>query len=286
MKDGFVRLEGLEIHHVHGGAGSPPVLFIHGLGSAGYLEWRFNLPVIGRSHRVFAPDLPGFGRSEKPRAGYGIPLFSRVVDEYIRDLSLKPVLVGASMGGRVAIEVALRRPEAVRKVVLVNALGVVRPNLQPFYPLLLVPKLGEGMLGLMREALHRLPPHLIRRYAGRYMGLPGDLERLLDEDYLAGLREMHASAGYPRAYVATVRSLADPRQFRTHNQLMARLAATGLPVRLIWGARDKLLPLDRARLAHQRLPGSRLAIIERSGHTPQAEDPEGFNNVLEDFLAS
>jgi len=271
------------VHHVHGGRGAPPVLFLHGLGSAGYLEWRFNLPVIARSRRVFAPDLPGFGRSHRPASGYGIPLFARVVEEYIRARRIQPVLVGASMGGRVALEVALRRPRSVRSLVLVNALGVVRPNVQPFYPLVLLPRVGEGVLRLMREGLHRLPPHAIRRLARRYMGLRGDVDRLLDESYLGHMRELHAGEGYSAAYAATVRSLVRADAYAA-DSLLPRLAETNLPVLLIWGEGDTLLPLTRARLAHQRLPGAELEIIQGAGHAPQSERPDEFNRVLEDFL--
>jgi len=259
------------------------VVFIHGLGSAGYLEWRYTLTAVARAHRVFAPDLPGFGRSEKPVSGYGIPLFARVIDEYIRTRRLKPVLVGASMGGRVALDVALRSPGSVRKLVLVNSLGVVRPTVHPFYPLLLVPRVGEGMLGLMREALHRLSPEQVRRYARRFAGVSGDVERILDDVYLSGLREMHATDGFPRAYVSTVRALARPEAYRA-TPLMARLAECGLPVLLIWGARDRLLPVARARAALEGLPGARMAVIEDAGHTPQVERPEEFNRVLEAFF--
>lgn len=285
MRGGFVRLDGLLVHHVFGGSGSPPVLFVHGLGSAGYLEWRFNLPVIARSHSVFAPDLPGFGRSEQPVDGYGIPLFTRVVEAYIRERALRPVLVGSSMGGRVALEVALRCPDVVQKLVLVNALGVVRPNVQLFYPLLLLPRVGEGMLGLMRETLHRLPPAAIRRYARRYLRVPGDVERLLDESYLTAMREMHATEGYPRAYLSTVRALARRESYQS-DLLLAGLRASGLPVMLVWGEGDRLLPLARAREAHRQLPGARLEVIEGAGHAPQSEQPDQLNRVLEDFLAN
>ena len=88
-----------------------------------------------------------------------------------------------------------------------------------------------------------------------------------------------------RAYAATLRSLATPESYRT-DLLLARLAETGLPVLLVWGEDDRLLPLARARLAHRRLPGSRLEVIAGAGHAPQAEQPEAFNDVLERFLAS
>jgi pimeloyl-ACP methyl ester carboxylesterase len=284
VRGGYVAAGGLQVHHVYGGRGAPPVLFVHGLGSAGYLEWRFNLPDIARSHQVFALDLPGFGRSEQPPDGYGIPLFAGVVEEYIRAQGIRPVLVGTSMGGRVALEVALRSPGALRKMVLVNALGVVRPNVQLFYPLVLVPGLGEAVLTLMREVLHRVPPAAIQRYARRFLQAPEDVERLMDDAFLASMREMYATEGYPRAYASTVRALAE-RQARDSAGLMARLAGTSLPVLLIWGEEDRLLPVSRAREAVRSLPGARLEVIEGAGHTPQAERPDRFNRVLEDFLA-
>lgn len=285
MRGGYVEVEGLRVHHVYGGSGAPPVLFVHGLGSAGYLEWRFTLPAIARTHQVLAPDLPGFGRSDQPPDGYGIPLFANVVEEYIRARGVRPVLVGTSMGGRVALEVALRSPEAVEKLVLVNALGVVRPNVQLFYPLVLVPRVGEAVLGLMREALHRLPPAAIQAYARRFVSDPEDVARVLDEAFLAGMREMHATEGYARAYASTVRALAD-RQAHRSAALLERLAATRLPVLLIWGEGDRLLPVARAREAVRALPDARLEVIEGAGHTPQAERPDRFNRVLEDFLAA
>jgi pimeloyl-ACP methyl ester carboxylesterase len=284
MRGGYVEVDGLRVHHVYAGSGSPPVLFVHGLGSAGYLEWRFNLPAIARTHRVLAPDLPGFGRSDQPPDGYGIPLFADVIEGYIRARGIRPVLVGASMGGRVALEVALRSPEAIEKLVLVNALGVVRPNVQLFYPLVLLPRVGEAVLGVMREALHRLPPAAIQRYARRFVQDPGDVERVLDEAFLTAMREMHAREGYARAYASTVRALADRRAHRSA-ALLERLAATRLPVLLIWGEGDRLLPVARARQAVQALPGARLEVIEGAGHTPQAERPDRFNRALEDFLA-
>lgn len=284
MRGGYLRIGDMHVHHVYGGRGTPPVLFVHGLGSAGYMEWRFNLPVLARSHRVFAPDLPGFGRSDRPHDGYGIALFARVLEEYIGMHGLRPVVVGASMGGRVALEVALRRPDLVRKLVLVNALGVVRPNVQAFYSLVLLPRVGEGVLHLMKEGLHRLPPYAVRRGARRFLGVQADVDRLLDEAYLESLREMHAAEGYPRAYAATVRSLARPDSYRS-DSLMTRLAETGLPVLMIWGEGDRLLPVSRARLVQERLPGTRLVVIAGAGHAPQAERPEEFNRALTAFIA-
>jgi pimeloyl-ACP methyl ester carboxylesterase len=285
LRSGFVDVGGLQLHHTFAGRGSPAVVFVHGLGSSGYIEWRFNLPQLARSHRVLAPDLPGFGKSAKPATGYGVPLFAGSVEGYLRSLRLRAgVLVGASMGGRVAMEVALRRPDLVRKLVLVNTLGLGRPRLRLPYPLVMVPRVGETVMGLLRGTLRRSSGDSIRRFARRYLGFSGDLERTMDDAYLAELRALHEADGYHQAYLATVRSLARPGPLARGTDLVTGLAKTGIPILLVWGAQDPLFPLEHAERAHRDLPGSRLAVIEGAGHTPQAERPDEFNRVLESFL--
>lgn len=285
LRSGFVRAGDLRLHHTFAGRGSPPGVLIHGLGSSGYLEWRFNLAPLARSRRVFAPDLPGFGRSEKPSLSYGIPLFTRAVQQYLRALRLRQVaLVGASLGGRVAAEVAFNHPQRVSHLVLVNTFGLGRPRVQVMYPLFTLPRVGEAMLRLTRGALRRGSPRTLRRIAGRYLRTPGDLERTMDDAYLAELRALHDAEGFHDAYLSTVRSLARPGSILAGGDLVPRLRATGLPILLIWGSADPLFPVEHAERAHREIPGSRLAVFEGAGHTPQAERPDEFNRVLESFL--
>src|SRR2546427_13156557 len=78
MQSGFVDMGSLRVHHMHGGRGSA-VVFVHGLGSSGYMEGRQNLEATAARHRVFAPDLPGYGRTHKPRVPYSIPYFARFI---------------------------------------------------------------------------------------------------------------------------------------------------------------------------------------------------------------
>jgi len=284
LESGFVRPGGLSLHQTRGGRGDPPVLFIHGLGSSGYIEWRFTLPVFARSRRVLAPDLPGFGRSEKPRLPYGLRLFERTIYDYVRTVAEGPAdVVGTSMGGRIAIDFALTHPRLVRRLVLVNSLGLGPPRPGPFYPLVAVPRVGEAVLRGLRGALGGLPPALIRKAAGRSRGMSVDPERALGAGYLADLREMHAAEGYHEAYLATVRSLARPDTFSA-TDLTAHLAEVGVPLLLVWGADDPLFPIATARRAHRLLPNSGLAVIKGAGHTPQVERPDEFNQVVARFL--
>ena len=284
IRDGYLKLGNLTIHHTYGGSGSP-VLFIHGLGSSGYIEWRFNLVRTSRNHRVFAPDLPGYGRSDKPRAArYGIPYFAKTIDRYMQNRHLRgAAVVGTSMGGRIALELALRYPERVGKLVLVNSLGLGRPRIQPYYPVMLLPRLGESLLHGLRHGLRLAPSHLIRRVSARFTGATGDLEKTMSDEYLDHLREMYEAEGYTDAYLATVRSLGSPRSL-IGMDVSRRLDHLEVPVLLIWGANDPLFPLEQARRALDLIPGSRLAVIEGAGHTPQAERPEEFNKQLAAFL--
>ncbi len=283
----MLHMGSLRVHHTHGGRGAP-VLFIHGLGSSGYLEWRFNLEPAAVGHRVYAPDLPGFGRSEKPRARYGIPYFTRFIERYMEGRGLRSAaIVGASLGGRVALELALKHPQRVSKLVLVNSLGLGRPSMRLTYGLITLPRVGETMMNVTRNALNWVPAAMIRRVAGRYVGASADLSRTMDDGYLDNLRELYAAEGYHDAYLATVRSLVTPTAlFGNEYDVSGRLREIKVPLQLIWGADDPLFPLVHATRAHALVNNSRLAVIEGAGHTPQAERPEEFNRVLLDFLNS
>ncbi|HET7421447.1 MAG TPA: alpha/beta fold hydrolase [Candidatus Dormibacteraeota bacterium] len=288
IRSGFVEVGKLRVHHTYGGHGSP-VVFIHGLGSSGYMEWRQNLESFAARHRVLAPDLPGYGRTDKPRARYTIPFFARFVRRYMAERGLRSAsVVGASLGGRVALEVALEEPKLVRKLVLVNTLGLGRPQVgaaQFAYGLVTIPRVGEAVMGLARDALRWAPPRMIRRVAGRYTGISTDLDRTMDDAYLSDLREMYGAEGFHDAYLSTVRSLVNPRALMGgHHDVTHRLNELKIPVQLIWGANDPLFPIAHASRAQTLISHARLAIIDGAGHTPQAERPEEFNRVLHQFL--
>ena len=288
VRSGFVEMGSLRVHHMLGGRGSA-VVFVHGLGSSGYMEWRQNLESTAARHRVFAPDLPGYGRTDKPRVRYTIPYFARFIRRYMEDRGLRSAaLVGTSLGGRIALEVALEEPRLVRKLVLVNTLGLGRPHVrmsQMAYGLVTLPRVGEAVMRFTRDALTWAPSSMIRRVAGRYAGVSSDLNATMDDTYLEHLREMYAADGFQSAYLSTVRSLINPRAlFGGHHDVTKRLNELKIPVQLIWGMDDPLFPLAHAERASSMIGRCKLTVIERAGHTPQAERPEEFNRVLHTFL--
>src|SRR5438105_8474615 len=202
VRSGFLDLGSLRVHHMCGGRG-PAVLFVHGLGSSGYMEWRRALEPTAAGHRVFAPDLPGYGRTDKPRARYTIPYFARFISRYMEDRGLRSAaLVGTSLGGRIALEVALEEPRLVRKLVLVNTLGLGRPHVrmsQMAYGLVTLPRVGEAVMRFTRDELTWAPSSMIRRVAGRYAGVSSDLDATMADTYLDHLRAMDAEDGVQSA---------------------------------------------------------------------------------------
>jgi len=199
-------------------------------------------------------------------------------------------LVGASLGGRVALEVALESPRLARRLVLVNALGLGRPRpqmAQMAYGLVTVPQVGEAVMRFTRSALRWAPRRTIRRVAGRFANANADLEKVLDDTYLDNLREMYEADAFHNAYLSTVRSLIRPRAlFGGEHDVSGRLGELQMPVHLIWGADDPLFPLWHATRAHAAIRDCRLTVIEGAGHTPQAERPDEFNRALLTFLDS
>src|SRR5256886_4259991 len=208
MQSGFVDMGSLRVHHMHGGRGSA-VVFVHGLGSSGYMEWRQNLEATAARHRVFAPDLPGYGRTDKPRVRYSIPYFARFIRRYIEDRGLRSaVLVGTSLGGRIALEGALEQPRLLRKLVLVNTLGLGRPQVrmsQMAYGLVTLPRVGEAMMRLTRDALGWAPvagvPGVGGRPARRGAGVSNDT----GGDYLAERGAEGTGGGISSGHLVTGR---------------------------------------------------------------------------------
>src|SRR3989441_4136613 len=123
-----VTIDGVNLHYFCGGSG-PPLVLVHGLGSSASVEFYYNLEPLAAHHRVFAIDLPGFGRSDKPVLAYTIDLFVRAVSDLMASEGIeRAAVMGVSMGGRVALGLALDSPEKVERLVLVDALGIGAPR--------------------------------------------------------------------------------------------------------------------------------------------------------------
>ena len=279
-----VTIDGVNLHYFCGGSG-PPLVLVHGLGSSAAVEFYYNLEPLAAHHRVFAIDLPGFGRSDKPVLEYTIDLFVRAVSDLMATEGIeRAAVMGVSMGGRVALGLALDSPEKVKRLVLVDALGVGAPRRVLAYSILLTRGLGELTLRGTARALRQMNPAVIRRFWGWYLKRPNRVASIWSDERIANHGTLLATPEYRAAYLSALRSIAGMRQLRNGVVVEDRLAELRMPTLLIWGGHDHIFPASHARAAKDRIPNGRLEVFDDSGHTPQMEEPDRFNRVVFDFL--
>src|SRR4051794_1417681 len=274
-------------------AGSgPPLLLLHGIGERGR-TWEPVLERLARHHTVVIPDLLGHGDSDKPRADYSMGGYANGMRDLLSVLDIERVtVVGHSLGGGVAQQFAYQYPERCERLVLVGSGGLGR-SVHPALRLASLPG-SETALGMITSApvrlavqselslLHpmlqraagRMPATALRRMAGT------SLEAVRLWEGISALRGPDARA----AFIRTLRGVVDPRgQVVTGLDRLYLLDA--MPLLLVWGERDRVIPVAHARRLHRLLPQSRLEVFPHAGHWPHHADPDGFCDALLDFCA-
>ncbi len=252
----------------------PPVLMLHGLGAtkASFLP---TVAALAGSHRAIAIDLPGFGDSGKPlRAAYDAAFFAESVVAVLDALGLDRVeVVGNSMGGRAAIEVGLRSPERVGRLVLLTpSLAWLRPR-----PWAVPLRLVAPQLGLIQPAPRAIVKRIVRNV------VPG-----ADEQWTAaGVDEFLRSYLSPRgraAFYAAARNiyLDEPHG---RNGFWTRLRELEPESLFVWGRHDCIVPAAFARHVKEALPASRHLTLA-CGHVPQLELPTQTHDAMLGFLGS
>ncbi|MGW0560042.1 alpha/beta fold hydrolase [Streptomyces sp. NPDC003016] len=254
------------------------ILLIHGIGDSSD-TWRDIMPGLAGDYRVIAPDLLGHGASDKPRADYSLPAYANGMRDLLGVLGVEKVtLVGHSFGGAVAMQFAYQFPERCERLVLVGTGGISRQ----VTPVLRAASLPGAELLLM--AL-RLPT--MRWQLGMAVRALQFLDTGLGVDAPDLLRVVDALPdGTSRsAFIRTLRAVVDWRG-QVGTMLDRCYLAQGMPTMLVWGGRDQVVPALHAGLGHVSMPGSRLEIFEDAGHFPFRTDPQRFQSVLRDFMAT
>jgi pimeloyl-ACP methyl ester carboxylesterase len=270
-----VALHGRESGYLIGGEG-PVLLLIHGM--AGTCEnWRSVIEPLARHHTVIAPDLPGHGLSAGGSGDYSLGNLAAG----LRDLLLvlgheRATLVGHSLGGGIAMQFSYQFPEMVERLVLVSSGG-----------------LGLEVSSVLRAAALPGADLFIAATAATGQKIGGAIGRGLSKVGMkpaadvAEVARGYGSLAEPdrrKAFLATLRSVVGTEGQRVSAADRFYLAEE-VPVLIVWGARDPIIPVGHGEEAHRALPGSKLEIFDGVGHLPQVEQPVRFISVLEDFLA-
>lgn len=252
-----------------GSPDAPPVLLVHGLGDEAD-TWRHILPGLSEQYRVIAPDLPGFGRSDRPGLAYTPAFFRDVLHELLDTLDIMQVmLVGHSLGATLAHSISLDYPGRVSRLALLSGSLLARnQKLDPATLLYLVPGLGEWLYTRLRkdpqEAYRSLEPYYY------------SLENLpkADRDFLfERVNQRVWNDGQRRAFLSTLRNMARwlPAQQRG---LPARLAGLQTPTLVLWGEADRVNSMQGGLALVESQPSANLVSVPGAGHNLHQEKPQ------------
>ena len=252
----------------------PPVVFVHGLGGS-HLNWCLIGPQLAAGRRAVALDLHGFGMTPGTRRNSTVPDNTRLLDRFVREVTGTPViLVGNSMGGLISLLQTAAAPDTVAGLVLIDpALPLPRqaPDWQVASQFLLysIPGLGELYLRLAQS--RQTPQLAVQRVIDLCFANPSRADPAMVTAAIALAVERQAA-----------RSLL--RVVGRSRRCFATMAAVGVPVLLIGGTADRLVPVAAVRQAAARNSGWDSAILAGVGHTPQLEVPGQVLSVLTDWL--
>lgn len=277
VRDCRVTVDGMRTQYLEAGVG-PPLLLLHGYEQSA-TSWRWVIPALARTHRVLALSLPGHGDTDPAVGGYapGRDL-APFVAGFLEALAVGSFdVVGNSVGGAVALRLALAEPRRVRTLTLVSSAGLGR-DVNPLLVLAGLPVMGELAILISRVPggdLLRTTMSAAMLFAQPWR-VPGEF---VAEQHALGRR-----AGQLEAATATARALFDVSGQR--EVLLDHLHTLTMPTLVVWGGCDYVLPAYQAQAAVDRLPRGRLSLFPGCGHLPHVERPERFAAVLGEFLTA
>jgi pimeloyl-ACP methyl ester carboxylesterase len=257
-----LKVNDIQMYYESTGEGNPLVL-LHGLGSS-HRDWFFQVPEFSKHYRVLTPDCRGHGESDKPAGPYSIGLFAYDVIALLDALGIERVhLLGISMGGLVAQQIALDDPARVRSLVLVNTFGrlIIRGFVGRF-------RVFQRLFLMRLFSMERIAEFIARTL------FPKPEQRELFE-----LARERWAQNDKQAYLEATRAticfdVAD------------RLGEIRCPTLIVAGENDSTISMPHKEALQRGIPGSKLVVVKDSGHATPLDQPEEFNRIVLEFLAS
>lgn len=239
-----------------------PVILLHGAG-AGAVTWYPSINTISRNFQVIAPDIVGYGESDKPDAPYNRSYFSAWLKDFMKELSIsKAHIVGLSQGGAIALQFAIENAEMVEKLVLVDAAGLGAKV--SFWPLI-------GTIWM-----NSFPSSMANRFNSPYiLHKPVNRDPNHSNYSISVLKSKGGKKAFKQGRGTAVSKIPEELLKQIENETL-----------IIWGKDDKLFPVEYGEAAAKIIPKAKLHVIQDAGHLPLMDQPEIFNKILDDFLKS
>jgi pimeloyl-ACP methyl ester carboxylesterase len=272
------------------GESQPPIVFVHGLGGS-HLNWCLLGPQFATGRRAVALDLRGFGLTPGLRATSTVQANARLLDRFIREVVGEPViLVANSMGGLISILETSNNPDIVKAVVLIDPalpLPPQKPDWQVSGQFLLYATPGLGELAVARLMSRVTPETAVRQLVQLCFADPSRAVPELTRAEVALATQRHpatpaAASARARIFLAAARSLL--RVLSRRQRYAKMMARIDVPVLLIGGEDDRLVPVAAMRQAAARNPRWESIILPGVGHTPMLEVPHAVTGIIADWL--
>jgi len=270
----FTRVDGVRIHFQEAGdEDATPLILIHGFISSNSIWSHVLLPLAQRGFRAIAPDLPGYGYSEKPAdANYSIAEQARAVIGLMDGLRIKKaIIVGASYGGAVAATMALDYPDRVHKLIMIGAVTNDDAKKKFLLRVSCLPLIGDIATPLFlgsRWILRKRMQAMYRR-----------MQKPINEKMVASRHHLLATANTHRAMIRTARAWSA-------NRIEREASLIRQPTMIVWGDQDDHFPVDNAFRLRDAIPNSKLIVFRNCGHLPPAEHPEKFVEIVSEFCGA
>ena len=265
LNECWVNLDGLNLRYLESGKGKKKhLVFIHGLGSAADRWMKIPDELSSEFHSI-AIDLPGFGESEKPKKmDYTIDQFRKIIVSFLKEISIyeeETSLIGHSLGGYIASEIAIQNQDSIKKLVLIDSSGMLKkptPVLEEYF-----------------EAAMNPTEDNVRKAFEKMVADPKRIPKTLVDGFIRRINLPNAKYAFESTLVNSATTQIGLNRLRKINPI---------PTLILWGVHDKVIPLEHSKFFKESIDDSRLEIVADAGHAPFAEKPDQVRKLLSDFL--
>lgn len=278
IRDEWIEVGKLRIHCLMTGQTDAPVLLLHGGGyDSASLSYKPSIGAISQHHRVFAPDWPGYGESDKPKMGYSTEYYVDFLSQLLDALGLeKASLVGISMGGAISLGFGLRSPQRVKKLVLVDSHGLGKevPGRVMSYVMVRLPLLNKLVWAILGRSRRMIRWSLRTVFHDPRAVTSSLVDEVFQEAKKPGVGEAWRS--WQRSEIGWS---------GLHTNFVDELHELAVPTLILHGEQDRYVPVSWAQRAHTLIKDSELCILPQCGHWLTREKPTEFYRAVLEFLA-
>jgi 4,5:9,10-diseco-3-hydroxy-5,9,17-trioxoandrosta-1(10),2-diene-4-oate hydrolase len=273
--DKFIKVGSIKSRYLTSGTAGKEVILVHGLGSFAE-SWQNNIEALSEDFKVYALDLAGFGKSDKPKASYTYDYFATFLHDFMQAMNVKSAsLMGHSLGGGTVLQYALKYPDSVDKLVIIGSAGLGQ-EANAIVKVISIPFIGELLTRPSRKGAVKLLKELV--YDGS----------VITDDIVELWYQMSIMPRAQKAFLKTNRAVTNVRGYRKKEiePIKMNLDKIEAPTLILWGDHDNMVPLSHAEFAKQHISNATMHVFTNCGHCPMLEYASEFNAVVKKFLSN